>query len=156
VTTTTKDRLGTILALLFVGILWAQRDYTTPMGGIFPDRIMLILVALLLATLILSFTPYRALREEGKKAEAGEPRNWMDLFVVIMMLMLWTTLQRYLGFALLGVLGFAGMSWYLGGRYRDIRAAGVCLAIGVAVTALFILVFGYFLKVPLPAGTLFD
>jgi hypothetical protein len=156
VTTTTKDRLGTILVLLFVGILWVQRDYTTPMGGIFPDRIMLILVALLLVTLALSFTPYAALRGEAEKPERGETKNWRDLFVVIVMLLLWTMLQRSLGFALLGVLGFSGMSWYLGGRYRDIRAAGLCLAVGVAVTALFILVFGYLLKVPLPAGTLVD
>jgi hypothetical protein len=156
VTTTTKDRLGTILVLLFVGILWVQRDYTTPMGGIFPDRIMLILVALLLLTLVLSFTPCGALRGEAGKPERGGTRNRRDFFVVVGMLLLWTTLQRALGFALLGVLGFSGMSWYLGGRYRDIRAAGACLAVGVAVTGLFIFVFGYLLKVPLPAGTLFD
>ena len=105
----TKDRLGSVLLLIFVAILWVQRDYTTPMGGIFPDRIMLILTVLLVVGLGLSFTRYAALREGGEKREEGS-KNWRDLIVVIVGLLLWTGLLRSVGFALTGVVGFAGMS----------------------------------------------
>ena len=151
----TKDRLGSVLLLIFVAILWVQRDYTTPMGGIFPDRIMLILAALLVVGLVLSFTCYAAIKEEGEKKEAA-PKNWRDLIVVIVGLLLWTGLLRSLGFALTGVVGFAGMSWYLSGRYRDPRTIVTCLAIGAAVTYLFVLIFGHLLQVPLPKGKLFE
>lgn len=151
----TRDRLGSILLLIFVAILWVQRDYTTPMGGIFPDRIMLILGALLVVGLGLSFTRYAALKEGGEKREGG-PKNWRDLIVVIVGLLLWTGLLRSLGFALTGVAGFAGMSWYLSGRYRDPKTIVTCLVIGAAATYLFVLIFGYFLQVPLPKGKLFE
>ncbi|MBE0606550.1 MAG: hypothetical protein IH610_09730, partial [Deltaproteobacteria bacterium] len=63
----TLDRLGSILMLAFVAALWAQRDYMTPFGGIFPDIVLEIMAGVLVVTLILSFTPYAAMKEAGEK-----------------------------------------------------------------------------------------
>jgi hypothetical protein len=142
--------------LAFVAILWVQRDYTTPMGGIFPDRIMGIMVLLALLGLVLALTPRGAARETEKAAPSDGERRWRDLFVVIGILLVWTLFLRRFGFALLSVLGFSGMAYYLSGRYRDVRTIVTALAVGLGTTALFVFIFGYLLKVPLPPGTLFD
>jgi len=151
----TRDRLGSILMLAFVASLWVQRDYMTPFGGIFPDIILVITAGIVVATLVLSFTPYAAIKEVEAKKQA-EKANWKDMAVVGAILVAWALLLRYLGFALTGILGFAGISWYLGGMKRDLRDAGRCVLIGVVIAFLMILVFQRLLEVPLPVGTLFD
>ena len=152
----TRDILGSLLMLAFVTVLWAQRDYTTPMGGIFPDRIMGIMVLLALLGLALALNPRGVSPEAAKENPSEGERRWRDLFVVIGILTIWTLFLRQLGFALLSVLGFSGMAYFLSGRYRDIRTIVTTLAVGVATTALFVFIFGYLLKVPLPPGNLFD
>ena len=52
-----RDHLGSALLLAFVAVLWLQRDYITVFGGIFPDIVMEIMAALIVLTVILSFTP---------------------------------------------------------------------------------------------------
>jgi amino acid transporter len=151
----TRDRLGTILMLAFVASLWAQRNYMTPFGGIFPDIVMEIMAGILVTTLVLSFTPYAAMKEAGEKNEEDGRTNWKDMAVVGGMLLAWAVLLRYLGFALTGVLGFGAISWYLGGMRKEIKDVGRCLLIGVAMTLLMVLVFQRLLEVPLPPGTIF-
>ncbi|MGB3400964.1 MAG: hypothetical protein WBA34_12435, partial [Candidatus Deferrimicrobiaceae bacterium] len=63
----TRDRLGSILMLAFVASLWMQRSYMTRFGGIFPDIVMEIMAGILVTTLVLSFTPYAAMKEAGEK-----------------------------------------------------------------------------------------
>jgi hypothetical protein len=151
----TRDRLGSILMLAFVASLWLQRDYMTPFGGIFPDIVMEIMAGILVATLVLSFTPYTAMKETGEKNGEDGKTNWKDMTVVGGMLLAWAILLRYLGFALTGVLGFGVISWYLGGMRKDIRDVGRCLLTGVAITFLMVVVFQRLLEVPLPPGTIF-
>ena len=152
----TRDRLGSILMLAVVASLWAQRDYMTPYGGIFPDIVMEIMAGIVVVTLILSFTKYAAMKEAGeKKGEAGKT-NWKDMAVVGGILLAWAVLLRYLGFALTGVVGFGSISWYLGGMPKGIKDVGRCLLIGVAIVFLMVVVFQHLLDVPLPVGTLFE
>lgn len=151
----TRDRLGSLLMLLFVASLWLQRDYMTPFGGIFPDIVLEIMAGILVATLILSFTPCAAMKEAGEKKEESGKTNWNDMAAVGGMLLAWAILLRYLGFALTGVLGFGAISWYLGGRRKDIKDVAQCLLIGVAMTFVMVLVFQRMLEVPLPSGTIF-
>jgi hypothetical protein len=151
----TRDRLGSILMLAFVASLWAQRNYMTPFGGIFPDIVMEIMAGILVTTLVLSFTPYAAMKEAGEKKEEDGKINWKDMAAVGGMLLAWAVLLRYLGFALTGVLGFGAISWYLGGMRKEIKDVGRCLLIGVAMTFLMVLVFQRLLEVPLPPGTIF-
>jgi hypothetical protein len=150
-----RDRLGSIIMLVFVAVLWGQRNYTTPFGGIFPDRIMIIMTVFVIITLILSFTRYRVMTaaEEKEKDEGGE--RWSDMGVVISILLLWVLLLRSAGFALLGVAGFTTISWYISGQRKDWRMIVKALALGLAITFLIIFIFGYLLKVPLPQGDIF-
>ena len=151
-----RDILGSLLMLAFVAVLWVQRDYTTPMGGIFPDRIMGIMVLLALLGLALALNPRGASCVEAETKPSEGERRWRDLFVVIGMLAVWTLFLRQLGFVLLSVLGFSGIAYYLSGKYRDPRTILTAAAIGVGTTLLFLVIFGYLLKVPLPPGTLFE
>lgn len=152
----TLDRLGSILMLAFVAALWAQRDYMTPFGGIFPDIVMEIMAGILVVTLALSLTKHAAMKEAGEKGGEEGKTTWGDMAVVGGMLLAWAVLLRPLGFALTGIVGFGGISWYLGGMRRDIRDAGRCLLLGVAIVVLMIVVFQRLLDVPLPPGTLFQ
>jgi putative tricarboxylic transport membrane protein len=156
-----RDRLGSILMLVFVAVLWGQRSYTTPFGGIFPDAVMVLLAALAVAALILSFTPYRLMKEGDEKSEEErheerkEERYWVDLTVVVVILLLWVLLLRYLGFALAGVTGFASIAWYISGNRKDWRTAVRALIVGLVVTVAIMGIFGYLLQVPLPEGEFF-
>lgn len=152
----TRDRLGSILMLAVVASLWAQRDYMTRFGGIFPDIVMEIMAGILVITLVLSFTRHAAMKEDAEKKGKGGKTNWKDMIVVGGILLAWAVLLRFLGFALTGILGFGSISWYLGGMPRDIRDIGRCLLLGVAIVVLMVVVFQHLLDVPLPSGTLFD
>jgi Tripartite tricarboxylate transporter TctB family len=149
-----KDRLGSVLLLAFVAILWMQRDYVTPFGGIFPDRVMICMAVLLVLALVLSFTPFAAMKESAKAQNAGA-KNWRAMVVVAVLLLLWTALLRYLGFAITSVAGFAGISWYLGGCSLRFKSIGTSIGIALGITYLIIIIFGHLLLVPLPRGTLF-
>lgn len=151
----TRDVLGSLVMLAFVGILWVQRDYITPFGGIFPDLVMLGLAGLAVVTLVLAFTPYRALKEDARGPKAQGARNWFGMALVAAILLAWTALLRTLGFAAAGVVGFTVISWYLSARRTALRTVAGCLVTGAVVTYLLIFVFETLLKVPLPAGTLF-
>lgn len=150
------DRLGSVLMLAFVVILWVQRDYMTPFGGIFPDIIMGCLAFLAVITFILSFTPFRALKESAVKNTDTTRSNWVEMAVVAIILLAWTGLLRYLGFALTSVFGFWSISWYLSDRHFSPRVIVTCLIVGLVITYLLIFVFEHLLLVPLPAGKIFD
>ncbi|MGE5284651.1 MAG: tripartite tricarboxylate transporter TctB family protein [Actinomycetota bacterium] len=152
----TRDRLGSILMLAFVAALWAQRDYMTPFGGIFPDVVMEIMAGILVITLVLSFTRHAAMKEGGERKERDGKTNWKDMAMVGGILLAWAVLLRFLGFVLTGIIGLGGISWYLGGMQRDIRDVARCLLIGGAIVFLMVLVFQRLLEVPLPPGTLFQ
>jgi len=152
----TRDRFGSILMLAVVASLWAQRDYMTPYGGIFPDIVMEITAGILVVTLALSFTKYAAMKEDAEKKGKEGKTNWKDMVIVGGILLTWAVLLRFLGFALTGILGFGAISWYLGGMPRDIRDIGRCLLLGVVIVVLMVVVFQRLLDVPLPPGTLFE
>lgn len=153
---TFRDRLGSIIMLAFIAVLWVQRDYTTPFGGIFPDRIMIIMTGLVLLTLILSFTRYRTMKENEERAPAAEDNRWLDMSVVIAILLSWVLLLRYAGFILSGVAGFASIAWYISGERKNWRMIVKAVVLGLAVTFLIVFIFGYLLLVPLPQGEMFD
>lgn len=150
-----RDRLGSALMLVFVASLWVQRDYMTRFGGIFPDIVMEITAGITVLSLVLSFTRYASMKDEAKPA-TGKSLNWAGMIVVGGILLAWAVFLRYLGFVLTGMLGFGGISWYLGGMRTDIRDIIRCLAIGAAIVFLIVLVFQRLLDVPLPPGMLFE
>ena len=153
---TFRDRLGSVLMLAFIAVLWFQRDYTTPFGSIFPDGIMVLMAAFVVVTLILSFTPYRVMKEGDEKQELEtEGKRWLDMAVVIAIMLLWVLLLRYVGFAVTGVVGFASIAWYISGERKDWKMIVKAVVMGLAITFLIIFVFGYLLKVPLPPGEMF-
>jgi hypothetical protein len=152
-----RDRLGSVIMLAFVAILWGNRDYTTPFGGIFPDAVMILMTVLIVVSLIQSFTRRRAMEVENHNGEGEkEERNWLDMAVVMGILLLWVVLFRYLGFALAGVVGFASIAWYTSGKRRDWKMVVKAVLVGMAVTFVLMAIFGYLLQVPLPEGEIFD
>ena len=152
-----KDRLGSIIMLVFIAVLWAQRSYTTPFGGIFPDWIMIIMTVFVVITLILSFTRFRVMTETDiKEEEETESGRWLEMGVVITILLFWVLLLRYAGFALSGVVGFSSIAWYISGQRKDWRVMAKAVALGLAITYLIIFIFSFLLKVPLPQNQIFS
>jgi putative tricarboxylic transport membrane protein len=153
---TFRDRLGSIIMLAFIAVLWIQRSYTTPFGGIFPDRIMILMAGFVILTLILSFTRYRTMKEEEQEEPETGEKLWLDMGVVIIIMLLWVLLLRYVGFALCGVVGFASTAWYISGERKNWKMIVKALLMGLIMTYLIIFIFGHLLKVPLPQGEIFE
>jgi len=153
---TFRDRLGSVLMLVFIAVLWFQRDYTTPFGGLFPDRIMLLMTIFVILALVLSFTRYRVMSDGEKPEEETEGTRWLDMAVVIGIMLLWVLLLRYLGFALTGIVGFASIAWYVSGERTNWKVIIKALLIGLVMTYLIVYIFGHLLQVPLPPGEIFD
>lgn len=150
-----RDLLGSILIFIFVAVLWSERNYMTPFGGIFPDVVMGCLFLLVVVTFILSFTPFRTIKDgDGAAAEKGE-KHWREMIVVAVILLAWATLLRYLGFALTGVIGFGSITWYLSEQRNSARCILTAVIIALAMTYLLVFIFEYLLKVPLPPGRIF-
>lgn len=140
----------------FVIVLWRQRSYMTPFGGIFPDRVMIIILVLAVMTILFSFSGRIGVQEKQNGDNEPVRRNVFQLFAVGIALLAWASLLRYLGFALSGIIGFSGISWYLGSPRGNVRIIISSIVTGVAMTYLLIYVFGHLLLVPLPQGTIFD
>jgi Na+/melibiose symporter-like transporter len=152
-----RDRLGSVIMLAFIAILWASRSYTTPFGGIFPDAVMILMTALVVVTLIRSFISGREMEVESTQRESEkEEKHWLDMAVVMVILLLWVLLFRYLGFAIAGVVGFASIAWYTSGKRKDWKMMVKAVLVGMAVTFVLMAIFGYLLQVPLPEGEIFD
>lgn len=158
-----RDRLGSLLMAGFLLVLWFQRSYTSPFGGMFPDTIMGIMTVFLVITVILSFTPWPAMLEdtggndhETEEGDISSGCRLRQVLVVIALLALWTGLYRSVGFAITGTLGFAAIALYLGDRSRGLRGLYRALGFGMLVSFIIYMVFAYFLLVPLPPGFLFD
>jgi len=147
-----KDRIGALLLLSFVVILWAQRDYITPFGGIFPDRVMIITASLLVLDLILSFTPYASLKEENKEPEVSPMIHPFRMAVMVVSLLLWAGLIRYLGFALTSIVAFTGISYYLSKERKKLKTILMSALVAFILTSLIVVVFEKLLLVPLPEG----
>jgi ABC-type Fe3+ transport system permease subunit len=152
-----RDRLGSVIMLAFVAILWLNRSYTTPFGGIFPDAVMILMTALIVISLLRSFTRRPAMvMDEQQSKDEKEEKHWLEMAVVMVILLLWVVLFRYLGFALAGVVGFAAIAWYISGKRKDWKMIVKAVIIGVVVTFTLMAIFGYLLQVPLPEGEIFD
>lgn len=152
-----RDRLGSVIMLAFVAVLWMSRSYTTPFGGIFPDAVMMLMTALIVLSLVLSFTRREPMKVETENVEdEKEQKHWLDMAVVMVILLLWVVLFRYLGFALAGVVGFASIAWYISGKRRDWKMVLKAVVVGILVTFALIGIFDYMLQVPLPQGEIFD
>jgi ABC-type Fe3+-siderophore transport system permease subunit len=152
-----RDRLGSVIMLAFVAVLWMNRGYTTPFGGIFPDAVMILMTILIALSLIRSFTSRHAVQVENHQLEGEkEEKHWLDMAVVMVILLLWVLLFRYLGFAVAGVVGFASIAWYISGKRKDWKMVVKAVLVGMAVTFVLMAIFGYLLQVPLPEGEIFD
>jgi xanthine/uracil permease len=152
-----RDRLGSVIMLAFVAVLWMNRGYTTPFGGIFPDAVMILMTILIALSLIRSFTSRHAVQVENHQLEGEkEEKHWLDMAVVMVILLLWVLLFRYLGFAVAGVVGFASIAWYISGKRKDWKMVVKAVLVGMVVTFVLMAIFGYLLQVPLPEGEIFD
>jgi protein-S-isoprenylcysteine O-methyltransferase Ste14 len=81
--------------------------------------------------LVLSFTPYRVMKDEDEKVSGGKGR-WGDMAVVVAIMLAWVVSLRYLGFAVTSVLGFTSIAWYISGNGRIGRRSSRALAIGLS------------------------
>ncbi|MCH8217012.1 MAG: tripartite tricarboxylate transporter TctB family protein [Planctomycetes bacterium] len=150
-TTKCADRVGSGLMLVLVAVMWSQRNYMTPFGGIFPDRIMSILALLALLLFVRSFRSSPTIDNERK-----DPRNWLDLTVVGLLLLGWVLSLSTLGFFVTGVLGFSGISIFLARGKLNMKVIARSIGYALIMTYGLILIFAKLLLVPLPVGTLFE
>ncbi len=151
-----RDLLGSAFMLVFVISLWVQRDFNTPFGGIFPDIWLGILAALAAVTILLVWTPWSAIKDDGEEIVEPTGGHWFDMTVVGVILLGWAFMLRYVGFLATGFIGFSSISWFLNNRRSTLRGFFESALIGLAMVGLLILVFEYGLKVPLPKGTLIN
>jgi hypothetical protein len=151
-----RDLLGSAFMLVFVVSLWVQRDFNTPFGGIFPDIWMGLLVALVVITILLTWTPWRAVKDGENEEGTSTGGHWFDMAIVAAILFAWALLLRHVGFLTTGIIGFSSISWFLNERRNSVRGFLESVVIGLAMVGVLILAFEYGLKVPLPKGNWFN
>ncbi|MEW6049073.1 MAG: tripartite tricarboxylate transporter TctB family protein [Bacillota bacterium] len=157
-----------IFMLALAGVFWAQRNYMTPFGGIWPDAILVALAAV--SALLLVRTAAAAFRARSRRSPAADPAPAPASAVtadpsqaapdplawvlgISAALAAWLFVFWKLGYVAGGALGFAGLATLLARAGRtDWKLWVRALAAGAAWVLVLYLAFGRMLGVPLPFG----
>jgi hypothetical protein len=139
------DLLAGIVTMVVVIAFWSQRDYTTPMGGHFPDAIlysMSVGAALLVA---------RALLGRGQRglAEKVMPIGVVRAYVV---LVAWIYLLPRLGFLIGSFIFFLITAVWIRGLPLRARAIAMDATISALLVGVVYAFFSSVLRVRLPEG----
>ncbi|BAS27162.1 tripartite tricarboxylate transporter TctB family protein [Limnochorda pilosa] len=141
------DRIGAAVMLVAAAAFWLQMGSVDALGGSFPRLVLWPLTLLSVVLLVKSW-----IRPEPPAAFfEAQPGPMLVLAVTVI---LWIALLEVLGFAVSTTLAYGFLTWYLGGRPRDVRKVAVSLAIIVGEVALVYWVFNDLLLVRLPQGLL--
>lgn len=135
------------LLALFALLIWESRSYP-PESSFYPQIIAGITIILLIVSLVRHFWK----KEEGKKTGPEFTLRLRRFFQVSLVIVLATILGFLGGFLLSVLCYYVAYAFFQEDRTKLIRT----LSIGVALTFLFYISFGWFMKVPLLRGWLVD
>ncbi len=141
-----------IAALLLLGICvsgWVISRTFSPLSGLFPQVIVLILGGLSLLLFILSF--FRSPEEERFVLVQGRA---LPVALTVLIMAAWVALISVLGFLVTSLLMFSLMTIVLGGKERTARQLVLRILVVCASTVGFYLFFDRLLLVSFPRGLL--
>jgi predicted CDP-diglyceride synthetase/phosphatidate cytidylyltransferase len=136
-----------VLLALFIILMWESRLYP-PESSFYPRIVGGITIILLLVSLVRHFRK----KEEEKKTGTESTVRLRRFFQISLVIVLATVLGFLGGFILSVLCYYVAYALFQEERTRLIRTLGI----GVALTVLFYISFGWFMQVPLLRGWLVD
>jgi hypothetical protein len=144
------DRISAIVILGICAYFWTESRTFTAFGRLFPQVIVIILGALSLSLLVLSFVkPHRR-----AIFKSDEELSYLSVILAVVLIAAWVVFIRILGFLVTSVLFFSLMVILFDRKKRSLLQILVKIGIVVIVVGAFYLFFSRLLLVPFPRGIL--
>lgn len=130
-------------------VIWETTTYADFDSGVFPRTVALVMVALCLLYIVLWLAGLT------RSIPPSEPGSWLRRILLVVLMLVAAFVMPWTGFLLSSIVMFAlltALAMYE--PWTAWRAAAYPL-IGLAIVIGFYVLFGEFLRVPLPEGRLF-
>jgi hypothetical protein len=136
-----------LVLILVAGIFFLQRDYSGRSSALFPDVVLLAVVALSLAIIV------QGVRRGSRERQAREV-DLRKLAAAGVLVLVWGTLTGLIGFTISGVIAFVIASLMVRHSRPTARTLAIDTSVGLVLVVGAFFIFTRLLLVPLPVSSL--
>jgi hypothetical protein len=150
-----KDVYVSVLVLIICFVFYMNTGELTPPADIFPKAVILILSVLggllLIKALWLKGEYVKSEEDEEDDGDVNVQRKWLSIVALIA----YVIVIPMLGFYVTSSIFLLGISWYLAGMQKKLRALLIPVIVSSVVMSVIFIAFSILLRVPVPKGILF-
>lgn len=129
--------------VVFAGVFWVQRNYTSEFGGLFADPVIIVMAVLGLVLALLGLVQRRPSEHKSDVPLAGVIR-------AVLLLVAWVALLPTLGYVVDGLVFFVLAALLMRDHRPSLKGLALDVGVSVGVVAVLYLVFTWVLVVQLP------
>ena len=133
--------------VVFAGVFWVQRNYTSEFGGLFADPVIIVMAVLGLVLALLGLVQRGPSEHKSDVPLAGVIR-------AVLLLVAWVALLPTLGYVVDGLVFFVLAALLMRDHRPSLKGLALDVGVSVGVVAVLYLVFTWVLVVQLPEFTL--
>jgi len=133
--------------VVFAGVFWVQRNYTSEFGGLFADPVIIVMAVLGLVLALLGLVQRGPSEHKSDVPLAGGIR-------AVLLLVAWVALLPTLGYVVDGLVFFVLAALLMRDHRPSLKGLALDVGVSVGVVAVLYLVFTWVLVVQLPEFTL--
>jgi len=133
--------------VVFAGVFWVQRNYTSEFGGLFADPVIIVMAVLGLVLALLGLVQRGPSEHKSDVPLAGVIR-------AVLLLVAWVALLPTLGYVVGSVVFFVLAALLMRDHRPSLKGLALDVGVSVGVVAVLYLVFTWVLVVQLPEFTL--
>lgn len=129
--------------VVFTGVFWVQRNYTSKFGGLFADPVIIAMAVLGLVLALLGLVQRRPSEHKSEVPLAG-------LIRAVLLLVAWVALLPTLGYVVGSLVFFVLTALLMRDHRPSLKGLALDVGVSVGVVAVLYLVFTWVLVVQLP------
>ena len=129
--------------VVFAGVFWVQRNYTSEFGGLFADPVIIVMAVLGLVLALLGLVQRGPSEHKSDVPLAGVIR-------AVLLLVAWVALLPTLGYVVDGLVFFVLAALLMRDHRPSLKGLALDVGVSVGVVAVLYLVFTWVLVVQLP------
>lgn len=129
--------------VVFAGVFWVQRNYTSEFGGLFADPVIIVMAVLGLVLALLGLVQRGPSEHKSDVPLAGVIR-------AVLLLVAWVALLPTLGYVVDGLVFFVLAALLMRDHRPSLKGLALDVGVSVGVDAVLYLVFTWVLVVQLP------
>lgn len=129
--------------VVFAGVFWVQRGYTSEFGGLFPDPVIIVMAVLGLVLAVLGLVQRGPSEHKFEVPLAG-------LIRAVLLLVAWVALLPTLGYVVGSLVFFVLTALLMRDHRPSLKGLALDVGVSVGVVAVLYLVFTWVLVVQLP------